>query len=133
MMKKRPLMLRRLHDKLVCSLVERSGDDARVETDIALQVVTLGHMLDVAQDFGLGGIAFRPDPLLLQHLVELERVLHALDVAASARIAVPVPRTADAPCRLENARANAVLAKAIKHIEAGKAGADDDRVEGWAG
>ena len=69
--------------------------------DVAPQVEAVGDVLDVAQDLGLGRVALGPLPLLLELLGELVRVLHALDVAARARVAVPVPGAADVAARLE--------------------------------
>src|SRR5207302_10018390 len=56
--------------------------DASVELDVAAQVETVGDVVEVAQDFGLGRVALGPFPLL----PELRRAgvgaVEALDVAA---------------------------------------------------
>ena len=75
--------------------------------DVAAQVEAVGHVVGVAQELGLGGVALAPLPLLLQRLVELVGVLHALHVAARTGIAVPVPGAADAAAGLEHARGEA--------------------------
>ena len=102
---------------------------ARVELDVAAQVEAVGDVVGVAQDLGLGGVALAPLPLLLQLVGELVGVLHALDVAARARIAVPVPGAADAAAGLEHARREAHAAQPVQHVDAGEAGADDHRVK----
>ena len=56
-------------------------------------------------------------------------VLHALDVAARAGVAVPVPGAADAAARLEHPRREPEPPQPVQHVQAGEAGADDDRVE----
>ena len=58
-------------------------------------------MVGVLEDLGLRGELLGPLPLLLEFLVEGERVVEAADVAAGTRIAVPVPRTADAARGIE--------------------------------
>ena len=101
----------------------------RVELDVAAQVEPVGHVIGVAQQLRLGGVALAPVPLLLQRVRELERVLHALHVAARAGIAVPVPGAADAAAGLEHARLQPHAAQPMQHVEPGEAGADDHRVE----
>ena len=49
-----------------CSaLVKRSRSHARIKADIAPQIVTIGHMIGIAQYFRLRRILFRPVPFLL--------------------------------------------------------------------
>ena len=86
-------------------------------------------MIDVAQDLRLRAVALRPLPVLLQIVGERERVLQAVDVAAAAGIAVPVPGAADIIAGLEGADLQAELAQAVDGVEAADAGADDDDVE----
>ena len=75
-----------------------------VELDVAAQVEAVGDVVDVAQDLRLGGVALGPVPLLLELVGERVRVVQALDVAARARVAVPVPGAADAVAGLVDAR-----------------------------
>ena len=110
-------------------LVERRGRHAGRELDVAAQVEAVGDVVDVAQDLGLRGVALGPLPLLLQLVGERVGVVHALDVAARARIAVPVPGAADAVARLEDARRQPEPAQAVEHVEPGEPRADDDRVD----
>src|SRR5690606_8363009 len=77
----------------------------------------------------LGGIALRPFPFLLQLVRELIRILHALDIAARARIAVPVPGAADPASGLEHPCREAEAAKPVQHVHAREPRADDDHVE----
>ena len=67
-----------------------------IELDVAAQIEPVGHVVEVGEDLGLAGVALAPLPLLLEFVGELVGVLHALDIAAGTRIAVPVPGTPDA-------------------------------------
>ena len=49
---------------------------------------------------------------------ERVRVVHALDVAAGAGVAVPVPGAADAAARLVDPRRQAEAAQAVEHVQA---------------
>ena len=51
-------------------LVKVAGGDARVELDIAAQIVAVGDVVEVRQDFGLQGELAAPVPFLEQILVE---------------------------------------------------------------
>ena len=113
---------------LSLDLVEGRRRDARVERDVAAQVEPVGNVVGISQDLGLRGVALRPFPLLLQLLGELIGVLHALHVAAGAGVAVPVPSAADAAAGLEDPRGKPHRARAVKHVEPGKPGADDHHV-----
>ena len=86
-------------------------------------------MVGVSKDFRLRRIFLRPVPFLVQLLREGERILHALDVAARARIPVPVPGAADAAAGLEHPRRKAEPAQPMQHVHPGKTRADDDGVE----
>jgi hypothetical protein len=113
----------------VVGLVEDGLAHPRLEADVAAQVVAVGDVIGIAQQFGLGGVTLAPFPLLLQLGIELVGVLHALDVAARAGIAVPVPGAAHALAGLEHARREALPAKLVQHVHAAKAGTDDHRIE----
>ncbi|MEJ7720541.1 MAG: hypothetical protein WKF58_08890 [Ilumatobacteraceae bacterium] len=84
----------------------------RVELDVPAEIEPVGDVVGVAQDLGLRGVALAPLPLLLQVVVERVRVVHALDVAAGAGIAVPVPGAADVGGRLERAHGEALAPQA---------------------
>ena len=120
----------RLDLPAVRRLVEVRRGHARLELNVAAEIEAVGDVLDVAQDLGLGGIALRPVPFLLQLVGEGVGVVHALDVAAGAGIAVPVPGAADAAARFEDPRGEAEAAQAVEHVQAGEPGADDDGVAG---
>src|SRR5438128_1727054 len=110
-------------------LVEgRSGHPGR-DLDVAPQVEAVGDVIDVGQNLRLGGVPLAPLPFLLQLVRERVRIVHALDVAARARVAIPVPGAADAVARLEDAGRQPELAQAVEHVEPGESGPDDDRVE----
>ena len=110
-------------------LVEVRRGHARVELNVAAEIEAVGDVLDVPQDLGLGGIPLRPAPFLLELVAEGVRVVHALDVAAGAGIAVPIPGAADAAARFEDPRGQAEAAQAVEHVQAGEPSADDDGVE----
>src|SRR5262249_40975224 len=113
----------------VGDLVERRLGDARLELDVAAQVEAVGDMVGVFQDLGLRRIALGPFPILLELARELVGVLHALDVAARTRIAVPVPGAADALAGFDNARGEARLAQPVEHVHASEARAHNHRIE----
>src|SRR6266478_10008962 len=81
----------RMHPPTRACLVEDRGVDARVEGYEAAEVKPVGDMVRIAENFRLRGKQLAPLPVPLQFLREAERILHALDVAAGAGIAVPVP------------------------------------------
>ena len=103
--------------------------DGRVEVDVGPKGQAIGHELEVAQDLGLGRIPLRPRPLVEQLLRERELVVDALDVAAGARVAVPVPGPADAAAPLGQPHLEAEPAQPVERVEPAEPGADDQRVE----
>ena len=111
-----------------CRVVEDGFGDRRLESDVAAEVEAVRDVLQIAQDFRLPRIAFGPPPLLLELVGELVGILDAIGIAAGAGIAVPVPGTADAAAPLEDLYREPHPAQAMKHVEAGEACADDDRV-----
>ncbi len=110
-------------------LVEGRRGDAGVEHDLAAQVEAIGDVVGVSEDFRLRRIFLRPVPFLVQLFGEREGVLHALDIAAGAGIAIPVPGSADAAAGLKDPRVETEAAQPVQHVQAGKACADHDRVE----
>src|SRR5215469_1329040 len=94
----------RLNGPTVRDFVESCRRHSRVELNVPSQAEAVGDVIQIAQDFRLGGIPLRPVPLLLQLLREGVRVLQTLDVASSARVTVPKPGAPDATCCLVNAR-----------------------------
>ena len=59
------------------------------------------------------------------------RVVGGGDVAAGARVAVPVPGAADVVAGLEHGGRQAQPAQPLEHVQPGDPGADDDDVELW--
>jgi hypothetical protein len=57
------------HLPQVRRIVEFGAGHARVELDVALEIVTFGDVFKITEDFRLLGIAFRPFPLLQKLLV----------------------------------------------------------------
>src|SRR5437763_14167707 len=113
----------------VCLAVEDRLFDPGVELDVAPEVEAVSHMVDVTQDLGLRAVAFGPMPFLLQLVREGIRVLHAFDVAAAPRVAVPVPGAADPAGGLEGPHFETELAQTINRVETADPRADDDRIE----
>src|SRR5947209_3282814 len=79
--------------------VVMSFGDARAELYVAPQIESVCDMVDIGEDFRLCGVALAPPPFLLQFLGKRIGIVHALDVAARAGIAVPVPGSANAAAR----------------------------------
>ena len=100
------------------------------EADVGAQLEAVGHMVGVLQDFGLGGETLAPVPLLLQVFRELVGILHALDVASRAGVAVPVPGAAHTIAGFEDSGLEPEFARGVQHVHAGKPGPHDDDVEG---
>ena len=111
------------------ALVPHRGVDPGGEDDVIAEVVTVGDVLEVGEDLGLGRVLLGPLPLLLQLRVEAVRVVRSRDVATGARVTVPVPGATDAVRRLEDLRPEAEPAQPVKQIEACEACAYDHRVE----
>src|SRR5215472_10355380 len=86
-------------------------------------------MIDVTQDLRLRAVALGPTPFLLQLIGEGIRVLHALDIAATPRVAVPVPSAADPATGLKSTHFEAEFTQAMDRVETADPGADDDCVE----
>ena len=110
-------------------LVETGLGDGRLEADVAAEVEAICHVLQIAKDLRLRGVALGPAPLLLQLVGKLVGILDAIAIAARARIAVPVPGAADPAALLKDPHGEPHSAQPMEHVEAGEASADDDRVE----
>ncbi len=110
-------------------VVPVGGRDAGAESDVASQVVLVGHELGVAEDLGLRGVPLRPGPLILEFGVPAVGVVDREDVAAGARVPVPVPGTADVVAGLEDHSAQAGAAHPDQLVHPGEPGADDHHVD----
>jgi hypothetical protein len=113
-----------LHHPALTRIVEVRMLDTGVELDVAAEIEAVRDVVGVGEELRLRGIALGPVPLLLQRVGEGVGVLHALDVAATAGVAVPVPGAADAIGGLENPHRVARLAQLQQHVHAAEAGAD---------
>src|ERR1700722_4813670 len=100
--------------------VECRFGDPCIELYIATQIEAIGDVIRISQDFRLRGEQLAPAPLLLQFRRERVGILHALDVTARARIAVPVPGSAYTAAGLEYPRGDAKRAQPVQHIHAGE-------------
>ena len=78
---------------------------------------------------GWVGVALGPGPLLLELGRERVGVVHRLDVAAGAGVAVPPPRAAHVGGASRSPEREAEPAQPVVGVEAGEPGADDDRVD----
>jgi hypothetical protein len=114
---------------LPAAVLEMGREHAGFELDMASQIEAISHVIDVAQNLRLRCVLLAPGPLLLQRRIELVGVLHALDVAARARVAVPEPCAADAVTGLEHANAQALLAQLVQHVQAAETSAHDDDIK----
>src|SRR5580692_12986734 len=111
----------------VCLAVEDRLFDPGVELDVSPEVEAVSHVVDVAQDLRLRAVALGPMPFLLQLVGERIRVLHALDIAATPWVAVPVPGAADRVAGLEGTHFEAKFTQAMDGVETADSCADDDR------
>src|ERR1700720_860484 len=118
-----------LHRPGVRLTIEGRLLDPSAELDVVPEVKAVGHMVDVTQDLRLRAVALGPTPLLLQLVREGIRVFHAFDVAATPRVAVPVPGAANPATGLEATHFEAEFAQAIDRVETPDSGADDDRIK----
>ncbi len=124
------IALRRRHRPQTGGFIEYGALDAGRELNVAAEVKTVGDVVGVFQDLGLRRVPLAPVPLLLQFVGKRIGILHALDVAARARIPVPVPGTADAIALLVDPRGKPEAAQPVQHVHAGKPRADHHGVIG---
>ncbi len=110
-------------------VVPSGGRDPRGEPNVAAEIVLVGDVAEVAEDLGLRRVSLRPLPLALQLRVEAVGVVDALDVAAGARVAVPVPGAADVVGALDHRRREPEAAQAVEQIQAGEACTHHDDVD----
>src|SRR3954471_9327531 len=108
----------------LAAVIPIRGLDLGAEANVATEVVTIGDETEIAQDFRLGGVFFRPSPGAIEFGIERVAVVDGLDVAACAGIAVPVPGAADVAGLLDHHHREAGLAQLVQEIKAGKPGAD---------
>lgn len=130
--------VRRRHHLPPCSVdgpgvggvVKCDRGDFRPQSDVALEIEPVGNEIQIFPDFGMLGIALAPAPRLLDLLIKGIAVVIALRVATGTWVPVPVPCSSDAFAlfKYDSIKAEFVP-QLVKLIKAGKAGADDDRVE----
>src|SRR5580704_7837840 len=118
-----------LYCPCVCLAVEDRLSDPGVERDLAPEVEAVSHMVDVTQDLRLRAVALGPMPFLLQLVRKGIGVFHAFDVAATSRVAVPVPGAANPVTGLEGTHFETEFTQTIDRVETADTGADDDRIE----
>jgi len=119
-----------LYVPTVHGLVVVSPGDTGVQEDISHQVEFSGDVAHITHDFRLFRIAFRPFPLFNQFLGKKVAIGVALRVTARARVAVPVPGTADVAGRIQHLdRKTEPVSQADELIQARKSGANDQCIE----
>ena len=106
-----------------------SRSDAGFKLNVASQIKALCDMVGVAFYLRLTGVALAPVPLLFELFGERIGVLDAFNIHAGAGVAIPVPGATLAFSNLITLNAEATLACAINHVEAGKTRADNDHIE----
>ena len=102
---------------------------APVKADIAAQIMAVSNVVGIGQDFRLPRKPLRPRPFLLQFTVKLIGILQTFNVAAGARIAVPIPGAANPVTGFNSRRRQAHLAQAIEQIHASKAGPNNNHID----
>ncbi|PAV67832.1 hypothetical protein WR25_02702 [Diploscapter pachys] len=110
-------------------LVEPRLDHAGRQADVSAQVEAVGDMVDIAEDFGLSGVALAPAPFLLQLGREAIGIVVAFDVAASAGILIVIPDAADAIGRFQHNRRHTLPAQCVERPEAAESGANHQRID----
>ena len=106
-----------------------SCGDPSLKLNIASQIKALCDVVGVAFYLRLAGVALAPVPLLFELFRERIGVLDAFNIHAGARVAIPIPGAALALPNLITLNAESTLSRAIDHVEAGKACADNDHIE----
>ncbi|MDT4874009.1 hypothetical protein FQZ97_1092850 [compost metagenome] len=117
-----------MHSPTVGLRVKAGPPDTGVERNVTTQLESVGHVVDVAQNLGLAGVALAPAPFLLKLLRERVRILKAFNIAAGAGVAVPVPRAPDISASFENLDAKTKSAQPMQKIETRKTGTDDNNI-----
>ncbi|EKD60619.1 MAG: hypothetical protein ACD_54C00645G0002 [uncultured bacterium] len=111
-------------------IVEMGGGDAGVELEAAAQIVGIGDLVHVGQNFGLGQIAGLPAALLQQLAAEGIAVDIAFGIRQRAGIAVPEPGAAHICGAVIAFDVQALfVAQFVDGIQAAKARADDNGVK----
>ena len=85
-------------------------------------------MIDIGKDLRLCGITFGPFPVLLEVMIKLIGIFHALDIAAGTGITIPIPGASHFICGLNYQTIQPHISKPMKHIEPRKSGVDNNGV-----
>ena len=116
------------HGPAACLFIPARRLHARLELDIAAQIVFIGDQVQIAFGFRLRREMLGPMPFLQQILVEGIAIRIAFRIEAAARIAVPIPGAANTRACFKHARLHAQLAQPDQLIEPGHAGTDDNGI-----
>ncbi len=99
------------------------------ELNVLTEIEPVSHVIGVPQDIGLGRIAFRPVPFLLEVIIELVGIFDVFHIAAGAGIAVPVPGSTNIITALKNTDRIALAAQQVQQVHTGNPGTDNDDVK----
>ena len=109
------------HRPQVGSLVEFGAGHARIELNVAFEIVAFGNMLEITEDFVLLGIALGPFPLLQELFVPSETVNVGVGIATRAGVAVPVPGAAYGfTTFIDSHLQTQFVPQRLQHVQAGK-------------
>ena len=97
--------------------------------DVAAKVQPVGDEVQVGLDLGLGRHRLRPNPFLLNLFGEAVGVLDTLDVTSRTGVPVEQPGAADVFGHLQYPGPQSELPQPMQHVEPGKPGTYDERVE----
>ena len=113
----------------LCLLIEDGRFHPRFKLHVVAQIIALSHVFGIVQNFILSRITFRPLPFLLQGFIERIGVFQTLNINTRARIAVPVPSTADIRAGFKAFHAPIVFVGAVNGIHARKTGTNNDNIQ----
>ena len=99
------------------------------ERVVPRQIEAVRDVLQIGQDLGLRREALRPRPAALQVVVERVGIVDTFDIAARARIAIPVPRASDAGAASMPSTVRPSDDTTVYGVQPGEARADHDRID----
>src|SRR5215831_9970060 len=114
------------HFPMAVAFMEAGRRDSRAQLYVGSQIQPVSNKINVSKDLRLRRIILGPAPLLLDLVGERVGVLHALDVAARARISVPKPCSADAVGSLKDPHLASKTPQTMERIQTPKARANDE-------
>ena len=110
-------------------LIEDGRFHPRFKMNVVTQIIALGNVFGVAQNFILPRITLRPLPFLLQRFVKRIGIFQTLNINTRTRIAVPIPSAADIRAGFKAFHTAIVLIGAVNGIHARKTGTNNDNIQ----